>query len=109
MHDMATPELRYTYTDGRKASDFVAFEAGEAIIDARLVQYPDGNQAWFDRSGLKLAEIQQHHGQETNQSATEGSQSDGRVQTRDAEKRQAGSRKGSNSKKPQAGNSHCTI
>lgn len=106
---MATPELRYTYTDGRMASDFIAYEVGEAIVDARLMQYPDGSQIWLDRRGLKLAEMQQPNGQETNQSATEGRQGDGRVQGRNAEKRQARPRQGSKGKKPEAGNSHCII
>lgn len=106
---MANPELRYTYNDGRMASDFVPYEVGEAIIDARLMQYPDGRQVWLDRSGLKLAETQQDNGQETNQGTAEGGQGDGRVQGRNIENRQARPRQGSKGKKPEAGNSHCSI
>lgn len=103
---MAIPELRYTYADGRKASEFVPYEAGEAIIDARLVQYPDGSQAWLDRHGLKLEQMPPTNGQEA---IEQGSQGDEGVQGGNTEKRQARARQRSKSQKPQAGDSHCAI
>ena len=52
---MESPELKYTYTDGRKASEFVAYEVGEAIIDARYVVHPDGSSGWYDAKGMMVA------------------------------------------------------
>jgi hypothetical protein len=52
---MANPELKYTYVDGRKASEFVAYEIGEAIIDARYIVHPDGSSAWYDARGMMVA------------------------------------------------------
>jgi len=102
---MANPDLRYSYIDGRMASDFVPYEIGEAIIDARLVRYQDGTEAWLDRSGLRLAEQHYNNGQETNQ----GSQGDEGIQGGHTANRQAGTRQRSKGKKPEASNSHCAI
>ena len=52
---MTSPELKYTYADGRKASEFVDCMAGEAVIDARLIQHPDGTRGWYDRTGVMIA------------------------------------------------------
>ena len=86
-------ELRYSYVDGRKASDFVDHNG----IEARLVQYPDGSTAWLDRLGVPLTETPTDHGQEEN---GQGGQGDGRIQERNPAHREARPRKGSNRQKP---------
>ncbi len=62
---MASPELKYTYADGRKASEFMDYMAGEAVIDARLVQHSDGTRGWYNRSGVMVAADATEAGQVT--------------------------------------------
>jgi len=48
---MANPELKYTYVDGRKASEFMLHDG----IEARYVVHPDGQGGWYDRAGVMVA------------------------------------------------------
>lgn len=91
-------DLRYSYVDGRKASDFVDLDGTEA----RLVQYPDGSTAWLDRSGVTLSQTPVDHGQEEDRQGGEG---DGGIQTRNTANRQARTRKGTKGQKQEAGDS----
>lgn len=93
-------DLRYSYVDGRKASDFVDHNGTEA----RLVQYPDGSTAWLDRSGVPLIETLVDDAQKEDGQGGEGN---GGVQARHSTYRQAGTRKRSKSQKPEAGDSDC--
>lgn len=95
---MANPDLRYTYADGRMASEFMPCVIGEAMVDARLMRYSDGSEMWFDRAGLALPQLLQHDGEENDQSR----QGDEGVQGGNPAHRQTGSRKRSSGKKPQA-------
>ena len=103
---MDLPSLKYTYADGRKASEFMLRDG----IEMRYVQQPDGNGTWHNRAGLALTQLMDaSHGQEANQSGQESRQGDVGVQSRNTEKRQARSRQGSKGQKPQAGNRNCPI
>jgi hypothetical protein len=92
--------LKYTYADGRKASEFEPLRIDGQTIDARYVQQPDGTAAWFDRQGLRLNYLPATNGKETNQSREEDRQGNERVQSGNAAKRQTGSRQGTKGKKP---------
>jgi hypothetical protein len=48
---MSSPELKYTYVDGRKASEFMLHDG----IEARYVVHPDGQSGWYDRTGVMVA------------------------------------------------------
>ena len=48
---MDLPNLKYTYTDGRKASDFTVHDG----IEARYVQFPDGKGSWYNRQGIAIS------------------------------------------------------
>jgi hypothetical protein len=48
---MANPELKYTYVDGRKASEFMLHDG----IEARYVVHPDGQSGWYDRTGTLIS------------------------------------------------------
>jgi hypothetical protein len=48
---MESPELKYTYVDGRKASEFMLHDG----IEARYVVHPDGQGGWYDRTGVMVA------------------------------------------------------
>lgn len=103
---MELPKVRY-YLDGRIHSDWVDIEYGEAVITARLQLLEDGRIGWADKSGLELTHLPlPSDGEKTNQSREEDRQGDERVQSREAKKRQAGTRKRTSRKKPQAGDSN---
>lgn len=90
-------DLKYTYIDGRKATDFMLHDG----IEARYVEYPDGTSGWYDRRGLALEQrLADTDGQENDRSPEESGQSDERVQSRNAQKRQARTRQGSKGQKP---------
>ena len=101
---MGLPSLRHFQNAGIYfiSSDPVEVLHGEAWVPAI---YTDKGWATADGSTLLTGIEEWRDGQEEGQ----GSQGDGRVQAGDAPKRQARSRQGSKSKKPQAGNSHCSI
>jgi hypothetical protein len=48
---MDLPNLKYTYTDGRKASDFTVHDG----VEARYVQFPDGKGSWYNRQGIAIS------------------------------------------------------
>ena len=73
---MERPFLKYTYADGRQASEFFAIAANGKTIDARLMVYPDGAEIWCDRNGLPLDQPQITDGKKTNQNGEENQQSD---------------------------------
>ena len=99
---MDLPELRYSYVDGRKASEFIIRDG----IECRYVEHPDGFGAWYTRDGLALTQgCSIGNGEKEGQ----GSEGDGRVQAGDTPKRKARTRQGSKGKKPQASDSHCAI
>lgn len=92
--------LKYTYADGRKASEFEPLQIDGQTIDARYVQQPDGTAAWFDRQGLRLNYPPATDGKETNQSRKESRQSNEGVQGGNVAQRQARKGQRSSSKKP---------
>ncbi len=101
---MDLPSLRHFQNAGIYfiSSDPVEALHGEAWVPAI---YTDKGWATADGSTLLTGIEEWRDGQEEGQ----GSQGDGRVQAGDTPKRQARSRQGSKGKKPQAGNSHCSI
>lgn len=100
---MDLPEMRYTYADGRKASEFIIRDG----IECRYVQSPNGVGGWYTRKGLALTQnCSISNGQEED---GQGGQGDGRVQAGNTTHRQARTRKGANRQEPEAGDSHCTI
>ena len=101
---MDLPSLRHFQNAGIYfiSSDPVEVLHGEAWVSAI---YTDKGWATADGSTLLTGIEEWRDDQEEGQ----GSQGDGRVQAGDAPKRQARPRQGSKSKKPQAGNSHCSI
>ncbi len=101
---MDLPSLRHFRNEGIYfiSSDPVEALHGEAWVPAI---YTDKGWATADGSTLLTGIEKWRDGQEEGQ----GSQGDGRVQAGDTPKRQARSRQGSKGKKPQAGNSHCSI
>lgn len=48
---MDQPVLKYTYADGRKASEFELRNGAEV----RYVQQPDGTGGWYDRAGVMVS------------------------------------------------------
>ena len=92
--------LKYTYTDGRKASEFVPAQINGQTVEARYVQQPDGTAGWFDRQGLRLNYPSTTDGKETNESGQEGQQGNEGVQSGHAAQRQARKGQRSGSKKP---------
>lgn len=90
-------DLKYTYLDGRKTTEFMLHDG----IEARYVQHPDGTSGWYDRKGVALEQIPAAaNGQETDSSPKEGEQGDVRVQSRNTPKRQTRPRQGSKGQKP---------
>ena len=92
--------LKYTYADGRKASEFEPLQIDGQTIDARYVQQPDGTAGWFDRQGLGLNYPSTTDGKKTNQSRKESRQGDEGVQRGNAAQRQARKGQRSGGKKP---------
>ena len=101
---MDLPSLRHFQNWGifHISSDPVEALHGEAWISAI---YTDKGWATADGSTLLTGIEEWRYGQEDGQ----GSQGDGRVQAGGTPKRQARTRQGSKGKKPQAGNSNCSI
>ncbi len=101
---MDLPSLRHFQNVGIYciSSDPVEALHGEAWVPAI---YTDKGWATADGSTLLTGIEAWRHGEEERQDR----QGDGRVQARDTAKRQTRTRQGSKGKKPQAGNSHCTI
>lgn len=72
---MDLPNLKYTYADGRKASEFIVRDG----VECRYVEQPDGSGAWYTRAGLALTQgCSIGDGEEEGQ----GREGDGRVQTK---------------------------
>ena len=101
---MERPILKYTYADGHQASEFFAVTVNGKTVDARLTVYHDGTEVWCDRNGLPLEHPPMTDGKETNQSREKNRQGDEGIQRRSTAQRKTGTGKGSNRKKPQAGN-----
>lgn len=101
---MDLPSLRHFRNEGIYfiSSDPVEALHGEAWVPAI---YTDKGWATANGSTLLTGIEEWRNGQEEGQ----GSQGDGRVQTGNTSKRQTRPRQGSKGKKPQAGNSHCSI
>lgn len=101
---MDLPSLRHFQNVGIYciSSDPVEALHGEAWVPAI---YTDKGWATADGSTLLTGIEAWRYGEEKGQDF----QGDGRVQARDTAKRQTRTRQGSKGKKPQAGNSHCTI
>ena len=90
-------DLKYTYANGRKATEFMLHDG----IEARYVLHPDGSSGWYDRQGLALVQPSvADDGQENDGSPEESGQSDERVQSRNTQKRQTRTRQGSKGQKP---------
>ena len=99
---MDLPNLRYSYADGRKASEFIWRDG----IECRYVEHPDGFGAWYTRAGLALTQ-----GCSIGDGEKEGQGGEGneRVQAGNTTHRQARTGKGSNRQKPEAGDRHCSL
>ena len=102
---MDLPNLRHFANRGifTIASDPVEALVGEAWVQAI---YTDSGWATADGASLLLNVTEWRHGQKEDGQSSQG---DGRVQARDAAKRQTRPRQGSKGKKPEAGDSHCSI
>lgn len=102
---MELPSLRHFGNEGifHIKSDVVEALHGEAWIPA---VYTDKGWATADGSTLLTGIEAWRHGEEADQSREENRQGDERVQSGNAEKRQAGTRKRTSRKKPQAGDSN---
>jgi len=72
---------------------------GEQVL-ARQVKLADGTLQWRNKFGLALGQVEPINGKAKPQAAKEGGESDGGVQGGNAKKRQAGTGKGSQGKKP---------
>lgn len=96
---MELPSLRHFRNEGifYIKSDVVEALHGEAWIAA---VYTDKGWATADGSTLLTGIEAWRHGEETDQSRKEDRQGDERVQSRDTEKRQAGTGKRTSRKKP---------
>ena len=95
--------------NGLLISNPVEVLIGEAWMPAVLCQREDGSHYWATIDLSKLPAVEDwRHGEETKQSRGENRQSDEGVQSRETEKRQAGTRKRTSRKKPQAGDSNRT-
>ena len=90
-------DLKYTYVDGRRATEFMMRDG----MEARYVLQPDGTGMWYSRAGLALPQLcDAVDGQEEGQ----GSEGDGRVQAGHIEDRQTRPRQRRKGQKPQASN-----
>ena len=95
--------LKYTYIDGRRATEFMVRNG----IEARYVLQPDGTGMWYSRAGLALPQLcDATDGQEE---TGQGSEGDGRVQARHIEDRQTRPRQRRKGQKPQASDSDSAI
>ena len=93
---MANPNLRH-FRDGYVFSDPIDALVGETWIKAIYT-----NEGWFtpDLATKLVAVTEWRDGKEADQGRKEDRQGDERVQSRNAKKRQAGSRQRPNRKKP---------
>ena len=93
---MENPNLRH-FRDGYVFSDPIDALVGETWINAIYT-----NEGWFtpDLATKLVAVTEWRDGKETDQGRKEDRQGDERVQSRNAKKRQAGSRQRPNRKKP---------
>ena len=96
---MELPSLRHFRNDGifYIKSDIVEALHGEAWIPA---VYTDKGWATADGSTLLTGIEDWRHGEETDQGGQENQQSDERIQSRNAEKRQTGTRQRTSRQKP---------
>ena len=72
---------------------------GEQVL-ARQVRLADGTLQWRNKFGLALGQVEPINGKGNVKAAKEGGQGNGGVQSGDAKKRQAGTGKGTQGKKP---------
>ena len=99
---MDLPGLRHFKNEG---IFHIKSDPVQALHDGKWIAaiYTDKGWALADGSTLLTGITAWRHGEETNESRKEDQQGNEGVQSRNAEKRQAGTRKGTNRKKPQAG------
>ena len=92
---MDLPSLRH-FKEGIIYSDEVEALVGEAWVRAVFCRLDDGDCYWTTPDMARLSPVTEwRHGQEAEQIAAKGSQGNGRVQSRNTQKRQARSRQGS--------------
>lgn len=72
---------------------------GEQVL-ARQVKLADGTLQWRNKFGLALGQVEPINGKGNVKAGKEGEQGDEGVQGGNAKKRQAGTRKGTEGKKP---------
>lgn len=72
---------------------------GEQVL-ARQVKLADGTLQWRNKFGLALGQVEPINGKGNQKTGKEGGEGHGGVQGGEAKKRQAGSRKGTEGKKP---------
>ena len=98
---MDLPSLRHFRSTG------IYSDPVEALVGEAWVQAVYTDKGWATADGLSLlTSIQEwRNGKEEGQ----GGEGDGRVQAGDTPKRQARTRQGTKSQKPQAGNRNCPI
>jgi len=87
--------LKYTYADGRKASEFELRDGAEV----RYVQQPDGTDGWYDRTGVMVASNAPEARQESSSNLPEHQPGDQGGQTAKAS---GGNRLSKSRKKPEA-------
>jgi len=99
---MDLPGLRHFRNEG---IFYIKSDVVQALHDGKWIAavYTDKGWSTADGSTLLSGITAWRHGEETNQSREENQQGDEGVQSRDVKKRQAGTRKGTSRKKPQAG------
>ena len=92
---MDQPVLKYTYADGRKASEFELRNGAEV----RYVQQPDGIAGWYNRTGVMVASNAPEARQESGSNLPKHQPGD---QGRQAAKASGGNRSSKSRKKPEA-------
>jgi len=91
--------LKYTYADGRKATEFESIQHGGQPIDARYIEKPDGSSGWYDRSGVMVTPDATQVRQKPSDDLAEHQNGDEGGQ---AAKASGGNRTGKGGKKPEA-------
>ena len=81
---------------------------GEQVL-ARQVKLEDGTLQWRNKFGLALGQVEPINGKGDQKAAKEDRKGNGGVQGGEAKKRQAGTGKGTQGKKPQPSGSNRSV
>ena len=91
------------------SQELQAVLVNDELMLARPFTLEDGSIQWRNKFGLALEGAQPVDGKSKPKAAKESGESAPRVQSGETKKRQARTRKGTSSKKPEAGGSNCSI